>query len=132
MSWRAFRRGHLVLFWLLFSAASVLASEIILPKDDFVPGWKRSGKAVAFIKADLFNYIDGGAELFLEFGFEKLSIQRYARGKSELTLEVYEMDSPESALGIYLTKCGLETPVKGIAARNSGRNRSSRSSRTNS
>jgi hypothetical protein len=120
MSWRAFRRGHLVLFCLLVSAASVLASEIILPKDDFAPGWKRSGKSAIFIKADLFNHIDGGAEVFLEFGFEKLSVQRYARGKSELTLEVYEMESPESALGIYLMKCGQETPIKGIPARNSG------------
>ena len=30
------------------------------------------------------------------------------------------MESPESALGLYLMKCGRETPVKGLDARNSG------------
>lgn len=30
------------------------------------------------------------------------------------------MESPESALGIYLLKCGVETSVEGIEARNSG------------
>ena len=30
------------------------------------------------------------------------------------------MESPESALGIYLMKCGVETPIEGVPARNSG------------
>jgi hypothetical protein len=116
----ALRRGNLLFFCFFFSAIAVFAAQVIIPQDDFAPGWRRSGKPSTFIKADLFNHIDGGAELFLEYGFEKLLVQRYARGKSELTLEVYEMESPEAAMGIYLMKCGQETPLSGIRARNSG------------
>lgn len=116
----AWHRGNLLFMNFFVIVGFALGSQVIVPQDGFAPGWKRSGRSATFIKADLFNHIDGGAELFLEFGFEKLSVQRYARGKSELTLEVYEMESPEAALGVYLMKCGQETPVEGIRARNSG------------
>ncbi|MBC7349008.1 MAG: hypothetical protein H5U05_03445 [Candidatus Aminicenantes bacterium] len=91
-----------------------------MPGDNFYPGWKKSDRLVTFTRADLYNYIDGGAELFLEFGFERVYVQRYSSGNSELTLEIYEMESPESALGVYLAKCGQETPLEGLPARNSG------------
>jgi len=107
------------LFSFCLLAGSLSAAEIVLPRDDFFPGWKRSGPSVTFIKADLFNHIDGGAELFIEFGFEKVAIQHYKKGSAELTLEVYEMELPESALGVYLMKCGRETPFPEIPARNS-------------
>ncbi|MCX6561922.1 MAG: hypothetical protein NTZ26_15615, partial [Candidatus Aminicenantes bacterium] len=72
-----------------------------------------------FTGQDLFNQIDGGAELFLEFGFARMRLQAFARGKSELTLNAYEMESAASALGIYLMKMGKETPFAEVAARNS-------------
>jgi len=124
-SWHGHRIQHLSFFaaLVLGTAAwlfSAFGSEIIIPQDEFAPGWKKTGKLSAFIKADLFNHIDGGAELFLEYGFEKLLVQRYAQAKSDLTLEIYEMESPEAALGIYLSRCGQETPVAGIRSRHTG------------
>jgi hypothetical protein len=104
---------------LVLAAAAAWAGEIVLPGDDFAPGWKRAGKPSAFIKADLFNHIDGGADIFLEFGFEKVLVQRYTRGRTEIAVEIYEMTGPEAALGIYLTKCGKESPLSGLRARNS-------------
>ncbi|MFH0777917.1 MAG: DUF6599 family protein [Candidatus Eisenbacteria bacterium] len=83
-------------------------------------GWSNAGPARHFTKHSLFNYIDGGAELFLEFGFAELTVQRYAGGGQELAVETYRMESPEAALGIYLMRCGEETPVEGVSARNSG------------
>lgn len=112
---------HLVLVILSLTVLSgALFSEVVMPGEAFYPGWKKSGKLITFTRADLYNYIDGGAELFLEFGFEKLYVQRYRSGESELSLEIYEMESPESALGVYLAKCGQEVPVEGLEARSSG------------
>jgi len=90
-----------------------------LPGDGFAPGWKKNGPVRTFVRQDLFNHIDGGAELYLEFGFEKCQVQSYTDGKSELVLEVYEMSSPLSALGIYLFQAGRESPWPEIRARNS-------------
>jgi len=90
-----------------------------IPEPGFAPGWTKAGPLRTFTGQDLFNQIDGGAELFLEFGFAKLRLQAYARDKAELTLNAYEMESAASALGVYLMKMGRETPFPEIGARNS-------------
>jgi hypothetical protein len=113
-------RKIIVICTVLFAVRLALTSQTMLPPDGLVPGWTKSEPAKEFGRGDLFDYIDGGAEIFLEFGFDKLLVQSYKNGASELVLEVYQMESPDSALGIYLMKCGLETPVEGIPDRNSG------------
>jgi hypothetical protein len=101
-------------------AAASLNGGIVVPPGGFAPGWEKSEGLREFPGSRLFDHIDGGAELFLEFGFKGLTLQRYKKGQDELALEIYEMESPEAALGLYLMKCGRETPVKGLDARNSG------------
>lgn len=115
----------LLVFILLSFVQTVAASaDLAFPEDNYVPGWTKSERTHRYEKSNLFDYIDGGAELFLEFGFDRLLVQRYkrvdAKREEEIALEVFVMESPEAALGIYLTKCGKETPVRGLKARNSG------------
>ena len=109
--------------FLAAALACILASQapgaVVLPADGFAPGWARSEAQRTFPGTRLFDHIDGGAELYLEFGFRTLVVQRYAKGEDELVLEIYEMSGPEAALGLYLMKCGRETPVAGVPARNS-------------
>ncbi|MBN1212643.1 MAG: hypothetical protein JXA92_08705 [candidate division Zixibacteria bacterium] len=92
----------------------------VLPADGFEAGWERAEQTRVFHKNDLYGHIDGGAELFLEFGFEKLLVQKYKNSPDEIDLEIYEMTEPAAALGIYLMKCGRETPLENIPARNTG------------
>ncbi len=101
-------------FVLLASAATA-----ILAGTDPLSGWKRSAPPRVFNRTSIFNYIDGAAELYLEFGFERLNVERYAKNGAELTVETYGMDLPASALGIYLMKCGPETPAPGFDIRHS-------------
>lgn len=93
---------------------------IEFPADGFVPGWKRSGPVETYVPTALYNVIDGGAELFLEMGFTDLRIQKYEGAGAEIAVEAYRMEGAAAALGIYLLKCGRETPLAGIDARNSG------------
>lgn len=97
----------------------MLWAQISFPQDNFVKGWEITGQKRSFSKGTLFNYINGGAEIFLEFGFEQLHIQSYTNGKDRLTLNIYQMENADAALGIYLNRCGKETPLKEIQARNS-------------
>lgn len=90
------------------------------PADGFVPGWSRAGAVETYNPSALYNVIDGGAELFLEMGFVGLRVQKYAGAGAEIAVEDYRMDGAAAALGIYLLKCGRETPMAGIAARHSG------------
>jgi len=100
-------------------AGQAAAGSAALPGPGFASGWTQAGPLRTFTGQDLFNQIDGGAEIFLEFGFAKLRLQAYARDKAELTLNAYEMESAASALGIYLMMMGRETPFPEIEARNS-------------
>jgi hypothetical protein len=112
------KKAILLLFLLVLAAE--LQAEIVLPPDDFSPGWKKSGDLRKFRGSNLFDYIDGGAELFLEFGFAGLVVGKYRKENLELVLEIYQMENPGAALGIYLLKCGPETPIQGLSVRNSG------------
>ncbi|MCX6566495.1 MAG: hypothetical protein NTW38_08780 [Candidatus Aminicenantes bacterium] len=113
---RVFSIGLAVSMISTFGAAF---AQNILPPGGFVQGWEPGGPPHVFVEKDLFNHIDGGAELFLEFGFSKLFVQSYVGEKAELVLELYEMTEPAAALGIYLMNAGRETPWPEIPARNS-------------
>ncbi len=100
--------------------------QALLPPDGFRQAWKKAERARVFTSADLYGYIDGGAEIFLEFGFEQLTVQLYTSnfGKSgpqaspeELQIEVYRMKDPVAATGMYLMNCGKETPDAAFAER---------------
>jgi hypothetical protein len=88
------------------------------PGDGFAGSWSRSGEHLVFTGPDLYNHIDGGAEVFLELGFELLEVQRYGSATGELTVELYRMTDHAAALGVYLLKCGQEAPAAELADRN--------------
>jgi hypothetical protein len=80
----------------------------LLPPDSFIGSWKRSD--APRLCAGRSVYIDGGAELFFEFGFERLTQQKYQAGPDQVVIDFYRMTDPIAAAGIYLMKCGKETP----------------------
>jgi hypothetical protein len=74
-----------------------------------IGAWKTAGPPEVYKKDGLYGYINGGAELFLQYGFEGLSVIRYIGGngftaEKEITLEVYRMASPADAFGIFSLK----------------------------
>jgi hypothetical protein len=71
-------------------------------------GWRPAGRIEVYKKDGLFGYIDGGAEIFLQYGFEELSVLRYngddGSGRTDeksLAIEFYRMASPANAFGIF-------------------------------
>jgi hypothetical protein len=94
---------------LLAAAPQAPGDAKLLPPDDFQRGWAKAGPPRVFTSADLYGHIDGGAEVFLEIGFEQLTVQRYRSGAGELTVELYRMTDPTAARGIYLARRGAET-----------------------
>jgi len=100
---------------ILFSQSE--AAEDFLPDSNFADGWKVSSKVINYTSSNLYGYINGGAELFLEFGFDSLIILNYQKGEEELSLEIYKMKTALAAYGVYLMKCGKEESSEEIAAR---------------
>jgi hypothetical protein len=102
---------------LFFPAWTAADDPTILPPDNAIAGWKKVEVPKRFTEADLYGYIDGGAELFLEYGFEQLTVQKYRNGTDDVTLEAYRMIDPAAAMGVYLMKAGRERPVAGFRER---------------
>ena len=112
-------KNYLPFITIILLIQTAFCDSIKLPENNFRQGWYKSDFLLTFYENDLYGHIDGGAELFLEFGFDSLLVQDYTNGEASLSLEVYCMKSPEAALGIYLMKCGQEIPSRDIEARNS-------------
>ena len=107
---------------LLAAAVAVVGGPLdaaLLPPDRFLGVWGRVAAPVAFTRADLYGRINGGAEVFLELGFEQLVVQRYHNaagatpGGSNPTgaaveVEIYRMADATAARGIYLARRGKE------------------------
>jgi len=90
---------------------------------DRIPGWTRTGDAETYTRDGLYGYIDGGAEIVLQYGFRELAVFKFepaavAEGApGELILEIYRMESGEAAFGLYSTKLeGDEERWPGINA----------------
>jgi hypothetical protein len=55
----------------------------------------------SFSETSLYGYIDGGAELFFEYGFDTLVVTELTARSREIKVEVYRMRDPEAAFGIF-------------------------------
>jgi len=94
------------------------SSQVVLSWDDipielFIQGWITSDEPQRFPGQSLFGHINGGAELFLEYGFRELVVFRFTplggRLDREIVLEVYAMESAREAFGIFsLKRTGAE------------------------
>jgi hypothetical protein len=52
----------------------------------------------------LYQYIDGAADLYLLYDFKVLLHQEFKSGTAELTFDIYAMNKPEDAFGIYASE----------------------------
>jgi hypothetical protein len=65
-------------------------------------GWKKAGPPVTYDKTNLFDYIDGGAELYISYNFQKLLAVRYeAAGKDEIVVDMFDMGNSYNAFGLF-------------------------------
>jgi len=78
---------------------------VYLPQDDAAAGWTKDGDPQEYEGGDLYTYMDGGAEIYQEYGFRRVIVQDYknAKGKS-VSLEIFEMETPAAAFGMFTFK----------------------------
>jgi len=85
-------------------AAEPAAVTSLLPSPGFSAGWITDGKKETFGPENLYQHIDGEAELFIPYGFEALAFSLYVLEKdpnTALAVDIYRMRSPLDAYGIY-------------------------------
>jgi hypothetical protein len=111
-----YQRVLAVVFILFLLSSGVFSEEVyksILPRHREFSNWARPKEPEYYDTDSLSGYINGAAEIFLQYGFVDLYVARYllvsGEVKKEITLELYRMDSPEDAFGIFsLERTGEE------------------------
>jgi hypothetical protein len=85
-----------------------------LPESASISPWKVDGQPKNFKGKELYDYIDGGAEIFYEYGFAQVIAQRYVLGDKSITVDIYEMDHPKAAFGIFSVQRDSEMPALAV------------------
>jgi len=88
----------------------------LLPAAGEVAGWLPEDEPEYAAGEDLFYLINGGAAIYREYGFNEAVYQTYVTGDGRsINLEIYAMEAPASAYGIYSFKTGKDgEPVESV------------------
>jgi hypothetical protein len=74
----------------------------LLPASGSIEDWKRDGDHLIYYSDDLWEYINGAAEGFLDYGVKAVIVQDYLSGSgSGLKIEIYDHQTPLMGFGIY-------------------------------
>ncbi len=74
----------------------------ILPGTGETGEWYRPDSVRVFTGEELFDFIDGGADIYFEYGFRQVVSTEYLNTKkTSVKLEIYEMTDDGAAYGIY-------------------------------
>lgn len=87
-------------FVMTVSAQETAEMKTLLPD---VSGWELVEEPQFYFPESLFEYINGAAEIYISYDFQKLAVAQYEEeeSSSNISLEIYDMGSPVTAFGIY-------------------------------
>lgn len=66
-----------------------------------VPGWELVSPVYTYNKEDIFDYINGAAELYFAYDFRAVVAAEYKNNETSIMVDVYDMTNSEGAFGIY-------------------------------
>ena len=104
--------GHciklLVILWILAGTCVVSGAESSLEAIFTgrlpLPGWKPEGEPYRYVSENLYEYINGGADYFIAYGFVALTGINYAPvsgGMDSVTVDIYDMGDKLNAFGVF-------------------------------
>jgi hypothetical protein len=103
----------------LFSGAVLFAADNSFPE---IKGWKLQVDKIVYTSDNLWEVIDGAAELYLAYHFQDLHQAIYAaENDREVKVELYRQDTPVNTYGIYTAErmpdyTFIETGIQGYTS----------------
>jgi hypothetical protein len=97
-------RNTRFIFILGLSLVMILTSSLM--NDDFLPSklgpWSLQSDTV-YTPENLYDYINGGAELYKSYGFRKAECKRYtAENQPDIIVDIFDMNSSKEAYGVFM------------------------------
>ncbi len=87
-----------LLVFLIFLLSLKAADSKLFPE---IPGWKMKVNEKVYNSGDLWELIDGAADIFLSYYFEDLHTAEYTKKNQMIRVEIYRHKSPVDAYGIF-------------------------------
>jgi hypothetical protein len=84
------------------------------PVCNLVPGWTQKGQARTYEAENLFEYMDGNAEGYLIYGFQKMTGVTCTKGEVTFVVDISDMGDTDSAYGIYSSNRDPRSPAAAI------------------
>jgi hypothetical protein len=84
-------------------------------------GAARTGEQ-KFYSSDLYQYTDGGADVYLDYGLVAMVHQEYKSSSTDFTLDIYNMGTLANAFGIYAAESSPDYQFLPIGAEGYGTN----------
>ncbi len=67
-----------------------------------ISGWNKSAKGTFYSPENLYEYINGGAELYISYNFRQMLAQKYEKGElPEITMDIFDMGNSFNAFGVF-------------------------------
>jgi len=91
-----------LLFFILIPHCAMTNAQSFPEFPGQVDGWLLTEQLRLDTRQSLYDYIDGGAELYISYGFKGAVSCRYAKeGQPEVTAEIFDLGSAQDAFGVY-------------------------------
>jgi hypothetical protein len=92
---------------------ALVALKGVLPDVAQVAPWRAARPPAEYDRTTLSNFIDGGAELYVQYGFARAIAAEYASGTDAINCTVYEMSDSVAAFGVFsYFRTPQKAPVK--------------------
>jgi len=96
------RKNHRKLtFGLILAVAAISACSSQGSDFPEVAGWTQPGEVLTYDADNLWEYINGAAELFVAYGVQSCRTTDLASGDLTVTVDLYDMGTPLNAYGVF-------------------------------
>jgi len=77
-------------------------TDFALSLPDTIQGWKVAAKDQIYNRNNLYDYINGGAELYLSYGFQNVVNRTYVKsGQPDMVVDIFDMGDSQNAYGVF-------------------------------
>ena len=95
------KNKYFITLILIMLSGSSFAQDIKLPD---LKGFKKTTDYPVYLPGNLWDYINGAADIYLAYNFIDLHVAEYKKGKNVIKIEVYKHSDQTMAFGIYSTE----------------------------
>ena len=99
----------------------LLLNPLLIYSQEFpnIEGWQIGADVIQYNPENLWEYINGGADQFIDYGFESLQAAELSNNSILVTADIYDMKLPLNAFGIYMTQKPEDSKILSIGTESS-------------